>query len=43
MKIDCHQHFWRYNTKEFSWIGDNMDVLKRDFFTRAFKTIASTT
>ncbi len=31
MKIDSHQHFWHYNTKEFGWIGDNMDELKRDF------------
>lgn len=31
MKIDSHQHFWRYNDKEFSWINENMGILKRDF------------
>ncbi len=30
-KIDCHQHFWRYNTVEFSWIDDTMRALRRDF------------
>jgi L-fuconolactonase len=31
MKIDAHQHFWRYNNNEYSWIDDSMHVLKRDF------------
>jgi L-fuconolactonase len=31
MKIDAHQHFWRYNNVEFGWINDKMSVLKRDF------------
>lgn len=31
MKIDTHQHFWHYNSKEFGWIGEDDDVLKRDF------------
>jgi L-fuconolactonase len=31
MKIDAHQHFWRYNQTDFGWIGDNMQVLKNDF------------
>ena len=28
MKIDAHQHFWSYNTHEYTWISDEMSVLK---------------
>jgi L-fuconolactonase len=31
MKIDSHQHFWRYEPVRDSWITDSMAVLKRDF------------
>jgi L-fuconolactonase len=31
MKIDSHQHFWRYDPVRDSWITDSMAVLKRDF------------
>lgn len=31
MKIDSHQHFWRYNPTEFGWINDRMQVIRRDF------------
>jgi len=31
MKIDSHQHFWRYNPARDVWITDAMSVLKRDF------------
>jgi len=31
MKIDSHQHFWRYNNVDFGWINDKMSILKRDF------------
>jgi len=31
MKIDSHQHFWRYDPPRDSWINDSMAVLKRDF------------
>lgn len=31
MKVDAHQHFWQYNTADYGWIGDNMQVLKRDY------------
>lgn len=30
MRIDSHQHFWRYQAAEYGWIGPGMDVLKRD-------------
>ncbi len=31
MTLDAHQHFWKYDPGEYSWIGDTMAVLKRDF------------
>jgi L-fuconolactonase len=31
MKIDAHQHFWRYDEKRDTWITPEMAVLKRDF------------
>lgn len=31
MLLDAHQHFWKYNPTEYSWINDQMDALKRDF------------
>lgn len=30
LRIDAHQHFWRYVPAEFPWIGAGMDVLARD-------------
>jgi len=31
MKIDAHQHFWKYNPVEYDWIDDAMAVIRRDF------------
>ena len=31
MRIDAHQHFWRYEPAEYGWIDDSMAVLRRDF------------
>ncbi len=31
MKIDSHQHFWRYEPARDTWITEAMSVLKRDF------------
>ena len=31
MKIDSHHHFWNYDPIEYSWMNENMGVLKRDF------------
>jgi L-fuconolactonase len=31
MKIDSHQHFWKYDCARDAWITDAMQVLKRDF------------
>jgi L-fuconolactonase len=31
MKIDAHQHFWQYSAKEFTWITEDMSMIKRNF------------
>jgi L-fuconolactonase len=30
MRIDAHQHFWKYSASEYGWMGDDMSILKRD-------------
>jgi L-fuconolactonase len=30
MKIDTHQHFWKYNEQEYGWMGPGMEILKSD-------------
>jgi L-fuconolactonase len=29
-RVDTHQHFWRYDPAEYSWIDDSMTALRRD-------------
>ncbi|HEY0602341.1 MAG TPA: amidohydrolase family protein [Herpetosiphonaceae bacterium] len=31
MRIDAHQHFWRYDPAQYGWIGATMQPLKRDY------------
>lgn len=31
MKIDAHQHFWRYTAAEYDWIDDAMRAIRADF------------
>jgi L-fuconolactonase len=31
MRIDAHQHFWKYTPAEYGWINNEMSILKRDF------------
>jgi L-fuconolactonase len=33
-RIDGHQHFWRYEPREFAWIDDKMAAIRRDFLPR---------
>ena len=37
MRIDAHQHFWRYNPEEYDWIEDSMALLRRDFLPSDLK------
>ena len=31
MRIDSHQHFWKYSAAEYPWISNAMSRLRRDF------------
>jgi L-fuconolactonase len=31
MRLDAHQHYWRYSSTEHIWMTDQMSILKRDF------------
>ena len=31
VRVDSHQHFWRYDAREYEWIDERMSVIKRDF------------
>jgi len=31
MKIDTHQHFWKYNATQYPWMGESMGSLGRDY------------
>jgi L-fuconolactonase len=31
MYIDSHQHFWKYDPREYDWIDESMKSLRRDF------------
>jgi L-fuconolactonase len=32
LKIDAHQHFWKFDPIRDSWIGDDLFVIRKDFF-----------
>jgi L-fuconolactonase len=36
MKIDAHQHFWKYDPVRDAWITDEMQTIKRDFLPDDF-------
>jgi L-fuconolactonase len=31
LKVDTHQHFWKYNPVKHSWINEEMAVIRKDF------------
>lgn len=35
--IDSHQHYWQYNKTDFAWIGDDMQLLQRNFLPNDLK------
>jgi L-fuconolactonase len=37
MRVDAHQHFWRYNEREYDWIDESMTALRRDFLPADLK------
>jgi L-fuconolactonase len=40
MRIDAHQHFWKYSAAEYGWMGENMAVLKRDHLPGELEKLA---
>ena len=34
MKIDAHQHFWKFNPVRDAWIDDTMEVIRKDFLPK---------
>ena len=39
MRIDAHQHFWRYDPADYPWIGNGMDVLRRDWLPQDLRPL----
>lgn len=39
MRLDAHQHFWKYSGAEYDWINDAMAVLKKDFLPQDLKPL----
>ncbi len=39
MRIDSHQHFWKYNTATHGWISDRMSIIRNDFLPEHLKPI----
>jgi L-fucono-1,5-lactonase len=37
--IDSHQHFWKYNSKDFDWITDGMSVIRKDFLPAELQSV----
>lgn len=42
MRIDAHQHFWKYDASAYEWIDNNMAVLKRDFLPGDLQPLLAT-
>ena len=39
MKIDSHQHFWKFDPIRHEWIDDSMSVIKSDFLPKDLESI----
>ena len=39
MRIDAHQHFWHYDAREYDWIDDRMQAIRRDFMPEELKPL----
>jgi len=39
MRIDAHQHFWRFDPVRDSWITDDMAVIQKDFLPGDFHAV----
>ena len=43
MRIDSHQHFWRYDAARYPWIGERMQVLRRDYLPAELEPLLAAT
>ncbi|MDF2431632.1 MAG: L-fuconolactonase [Mucilaginibacter sp.] len=39
IKVDAHQHFWKFDPVRDSWIGDAMTAIQKDFYPDDIKPI----
>ena len=39
MRLDAHQHFWKYNPVHYVWMTDQMPVLRRDYLPDELKPL----
>ncbi|MBA6152849.1 amidohydrolase family protein [Gelidibacter maritimus] len=39
MRIDTHQHFWKFDPQRDAWITDDMSVIQRDFLPENLKPV----
>lgn len=39
MRIDSHQHFWKFEKEKDAWIPDEMSVIRKDFLPEDLKPI----
>jgi L-fuconolactonase len=42
LRIDAHQHFWRYRAQDYPWIGSGMEVLAQDMLAPALQPLLQT-
>jgi L-fuconolactonase len=38
-RIDAHHHLWRYNDRDYVWMSDEMNVLRRDFLVPELEAV----
>ncbi len=43
MRIDSHQHFWRYDPVEYPWMGEQHAPIKRDILPPAMQPLLAAT
>jgi L-fuconolactonase len=41
VKLDSHQHFWRYSPADYPWIGAGMERLARDYLPADLMAVAA--
>jgi L-fuconolactonase len=39
MRIDAHQHFWKYSASAYSWIDDGMSRIQNDFLPQDLEPV----